>query len=222
MWFAVEFRFLSPLLDLTRGSIPSPVCDIPRSPQPQGCPHLVLARHRPKPSRRSQFGRRARLTSGFLETVPPPRARKSAINNSRGAVAGTRYFRMLAAGSCRDSLCSISGYLHPLKINGCEDSALCPAGEGWSCGPGSGPAQIWPSCLRPDFLQSTWERPHGILAARYGGFKWSLNVHSELKIGLGWEGPHRPSHSTPKDTLHYPSPTSSLSRDAGAEQEFRG
>lgn len=37
---------------------------------------------------------------------------------------------MLPAGSCRGSLCSISGYLHPLKINWGENSALCPAGEG--------------------------------------------------------------------------------------------
>lgn len=34
------FRFLSPLLDLAWGSIPSPACDINRSLQPQGCARL--------------------------------------------------------------------------------------------------------------------------------------------------------------------------------------
>lgn len=100
LWFAVEFRFLSPLLDLARGSIPSLVCDINRSLQPQGCPHLVLAaRTAPsagqgsrgrgvsaQPSRRNQFGRRARLTSGLFETVPPPRARRRAINSGQDAL----------------------------------------------------------------------------------------------------------------------------------------
>lgn len=122
--FAVEFRFLSPLLDLARGSIPSPVCDIKRSPQPQACPHLVLAacaglgtRGRgvsAQPSRRSQFGRRARLTCGLFESVPAPRARRRAINSAQdglGCGRASRYFRMLPAGSCRGSCCSISGWL---------------------------------------------------------------------------------------------------------------
>lgn len=45
LWFAMGFsakRFLSPLLDLAWGSIPSPASDNNRSLQPQGCPHLVL------------------------------------------------------------------------------------------------------------------------------------------------------------------------------------
>lgn len=176
----MEFRFLSPLLDLARGSIPSPVCDINRSLQPQGCPHLVLAaRTAPsaglgtrgrgvsaQPSRRNQFGRRARLISGLFETVPPPTARRRAKNSGQDALGCGRQQVFQDAGSCRGSFCSISGYLHPLKINWCESSALCPAGNGSgmgyrrggrSCGPGTGPAHLWTSCLRPDFLQSTWE-----------------------------------------------------------------
>ena len=42
LWSAIGCRFLSPLLDVAQGSIPSPACDINRSLQPQGCPLLVI------------------------------------------------------------------------------------------------------------------------------------------------------------------------------------
>lgn len=102
----------------------------------------------------------------FFEAVPPRRVGGRAGNSAQGALAWTEFqyfsiyfsisvFQGAAGRVVGRSFCSIRGYLHPLKINWCESSALCAAGdgagrgaegEGWCPAPGSAHARLWTSC----------------------------------------------------------------------------